>query len=105
MRERKVFIAEEKGFTLARSQFYYRNNVKAASFEAARSEIALTSKLRIFITATFLVCMYAWCAWKRVRAYMRTLADADLIRAFYVMSSFEKPGIMMINRGGNVKNS
>lgn len=58
MRERKVFIAEEKGFTLARSQFYYRNNVKAASFEAARSEIALTSKLRIFITAMFPVsCM------------------------------------------------
>lgn len=81
--ERKVFIAEEKGFTLTRSQFYYRNNVKAASFEAARSEITLTSKLRIFIIATFPVCMYAWRAWKRMRAYMRALADADLMCFLY----------------------
>lgn len=48
--KREVFIAEG---SLSRSlaQFYYRNNVKAASFDAARSEIALTSKTAYFCVA------------------------------------------------------
>jgi hypothetical protein len=48
VRRKERFIADG---SLSLAQFYYRNNVKAASFEAARSEIALTSKTAYFCSS------------------------------------------------------
>lgn len=78
-KEREVFIAEG---SLSLAQFYYRNNVKAASFEAARSEIALTSKTAYFCSSCVPrahVCV------ARAHVWEASSADADLICAFHAM--------------------
>jgi len=93
IRRKERFIADG---SLSLAQFYYRNNVKAASFEAARSEIALTSKTAYFCSSCVprvYVCVahmerHAWSG-THVPVCGNIVGGCTLISTFHAMRFLE----------------